>query len=135
MPDNTDSIKKIIKDLEAQRQNVDEQLNYAKLLLAKMTGDKENNIHDNNSSIGYGKNKQLPESTKEKMRIAQQKRQAREQAFKLNQIQDFLKKKLSATTKEVAEYMQLTEYVVKKYMRADNSNCDEYQPDTWKFID
>ena len=68
------------------------------------------------------------------MRIAQQKRQEREQHFKLIKIQDFLKENDKATTKEVAEFMQLTEYVVKKYMRSEDSHCEEFRPDIWRYV-
>lgn len=133
--DSINNLKQLIDELEAKRKKLDVQIQCAKTLLSTLLEDDCDIESIDNLVTGYSKSKKLSESTKEKMRIAQQNRQNREKKFKLEQIQDFLKNKIAATTKEVAEYMQLTEYVVKKYMRSETSHCIEYQPDTWKFID
>ena len=132
--DRIENLTKLIKDLEAEKSSLEEQINCAKVLLSSMTGQKIAAATSLGIIGNNPKSKKLSESTKEKMRIAQQKRQEREQHFKLIKIQDFLKENDKATTKEVAEFMQLTEYVVKKYMRSEDSHCEEFRPDIWRYV-
>ena len=88
--DSINNLKQLIDELEAKRKKLDVQIQCAKTLLSTLLEDDCDIESIDNLVTGYSKSKKLSESTKEKMRIAQQNRQNREKKFKLEQIQDFL---------------------------------------------
>ena len=126
---NTEIIKQIqqqIDYLELEKQKIEVELeaakNYLNVLKGNYSGCSIKNEPKGNQSL----------EAREKMRKAQQERQERERKLRLNAIRDFLLERETATTQEIANYLNLKENATKRYLRGCN-DFEEVRINVWKY--
>ena len=126
---NSEIIKQIqqqINYLEQEKQKIEVELEAAKNYLSVLQGNYSESINQNEP-----KGNQTLEA-RERMRKAQQERQERERKIRLQTIKDFLSKRNTATTQEIANYLNLKENATKRYLRGCN-NFEEVRINVWKY--
>lgn len=72
------------------------------------------------------------DTARERMRKAQQERQERERRLRIQAIKEFLSKKHTATTKEIADCLNLKENATKRYLRGC-SDFQEVRINVWQY--
>lgn len=121
-------IEEQIKCLEQEKQKIDAELeaarNYLNVLQGNYSGSSTNNETKGNQTL----------QAREKMRKAQQERQERERRLRIQAIKDFLSDKDTATTQEIANYLNLKENATKRYLRS----CTDFQEvriNVWQYME
>lgn len=125
-PEIINQIKEQINCLEQEKQKIEVELEAAKNYLSVLQGNYSESINQN----GPKGNQTL--EARERMRKAQQERQERERKIRLQTIKDFLSKRNTATTQEIANYLNLKENATKRYLRGCN-NFEEVRINVWKY--
>ena len=119
-------IQQQINYLEQEKQKIEVELEAARNYLNVLQGNYSSCINNNEP-----KGNQTLEA-REKMRKAQQERQERERKIRFQAIKNFLSGRDTATTQEIANYLNLKENATKRYLRGC-SDFQEVRINVWKY--
>ena len=115
-----------IENLIQEKTRIEQEITAAQNYLNVLQGNSSNT-----QSSEVRKGNQTNEA-RERMKKAQQERQERERKLRLNAIRDFLLERETATTQEIANYLNLKENATKRYLRGCN-DFEEVRINVWKY--
>ena len=127
--DNAQMIQQVqshIENLRQEKSRIEQEIKAAENYLSVLQG----NI--SNIKSGETRKGNQTDEARERMKKAQQERQERERKLRLNAIRDFLAKRETATTQEIAKLLNLKENATKRYLRGCN-DFEEVQINVWKY--
>ncbi len=127
--DNAQMIQQVrlhIENLTQEKTRIEQEITAAQNYLNVLQG----NI--SNIQSGETRKGNQTDEARERMKKAQQARQERERKLRINTIKDFLSKRKTATTQEIANLLNLKENATKRYLRSC-SNFEEVQINVWQY--
>lgn len=127
--DNAQMIQQVrlhIENLTQEKTRIEQEITAAQNYLNVLQG----NI--SNIKSGETRKGNQTDEARERMKKAQQARQERERKLRINTIKDFLSKRKTATTQEIANLLNLKENATKRYLRSC-SNFEEVQINVWQY--
>ena len=127
--DNAQMIQQVrlhIENLTQEKTRIEQEITAAQNYLNVLQG----NI--SNIQSGETRKGNQTDEARERMKKAQQARQERERKLRINTIKDFLSKRKTATTQEIANLLNLKENATKRYIRSC-SNFEEVQINVWQY--
>ena len=128
-------LEKQKEDAEILIKNLDQQIARKKEQLEAL--DVVKDLFDENyditkQEVGFGLGKKLPDEVKQKMKIAQQKRQEEKRQAVIDGIEDALRKNGQMSLNEIADAIHLTTYFTRRHLRNNTELFKEVKSNIWK---
>ena len=127
---NTQMIQQVqlhIENLIQEKTRMEQEITAAQNYLNVLQG------NSSNAQAGEVRKGNQTDKARERMKKAQQERQERERKLRLNAIRDFLSKRETATTQEIADVLKFKDTATKRYLRSC-SDFQEVRLNVWQYV-